>query len=77
MSPLEKSIANAWTEVLGVECVDKEQNLFDLGAESLSAIQMVNRLQDLLKINISIRDIFENPTIKSIAKYIEKLIDTV
>lgn len=73
MSPLEETIASCWNEILGVGLVDKEQNVFDLGADSLSAMRLAFRLQGLLGVTISIRDIMDSPTIKSTAECVEKL----
>jgi len=45
-------------------------NLFELGANSLSVIQLVSRLRDTLEVELSLQSVFENPTVKGLAKLI-------
>ena len=44
-TPLEKTLAEIWGQVLGVERVGIHDNFFDLGGDSLRAIQVMMRLQ--------------------------------
>jgi acyl carrier protein len=50
--PMEKTLAELWGEVLGLQTVGPYDNFLDLGGDSLSAVQFVARLQNRLGIRI-------------------------
>ncbi len=62
-SGLERSIAEVWREVLGVEQVGVEDNFFDRGGHSLLLIRVHSRLQKILDREIPVVDLFNHPTI--------------
>ena len=51
---MEKTIANAWKEVLKLDKVGVHDNFFDIGGDSLKAIRLNSRLNDALDKNLSI-----------------------
>jgi amino acid adenylation domain-containing protein/non-ribosomal peptide synthase protein (TIGR01720 family) len=57
--------------VLGIEEVGAEENFFDLGGHSLLATMVVSRLQQLFLLDIPVRVFFQNPTLASLASYIQ------
>jgi amino acid adenylation domain-containing protein len=65
--PVEEVLAAIWTGVLGVELVGVEGNFFELGGDSLLAIQVLSRLRDRLGIELSVRAFFDAPTIAELA----------
>ncbi|MBD2625726.1 non-ribosomal peptide synthetase [Trichormus variabilis] len=69
-SEVEKAIAKIWLEILQVAKVGVNDNFFDLGGNSLLMVQVNHKLRELLHCDISIVEMFQNPTIKSLAKYI-------
>ncbi|MFL0809498.1 MAG: amino acid adenylation domain-containing protein [Agarilytica sp.] len=69
---LENKIAAIWAEVLHVDQVGREENFFDLGGHSLLATQAVSRVRDKLETDLSVKDIFESPTIAQLAKKVEE-----
>jgi amino acid adenylation domain-containing protein len=69
---LEKTIATVWQEVLMVERVGRNDNFFDLGGNSLLAIQVQSSLQKIFEHNFSIVKIFQYPTISTLAKYLSE-----
>ncbi|HEV2472154.1 MAG TPA: amino acid adenylation domain-containing protein [Chthonomonadales bacterium] len=73
-TPIEQMIACLWTEVLGVEKVGITDNFFELGGHSLLATQVVSRLRESFPVEISLRDIFELPTVENLAlRIVERL----
>ena len=67
-SELEKLIAGVWADVLGLErTFDREESFFDVGGHSLLAVQVVSRLQAVLRCEVPLRTIFESPTISGMA----------
>ncbi|WP_343792153.1 alpha/beta fold hydrolase, partial [Dokdonella soli] len=63
---IETTLARIWSELLGHERVGRHDNFFELGGHSLLAVQMVSLLEQQGS-RISIIDLFERPTISSLA----------
>jgi acyl transferase domain-containing protein len=72
---LEKSIARIWSRAFGFEQVGIHDNFFDLGGDSLVAIQVVNQLKKELKREISAVSLFQSLTIRSMAQLLEQDVD--
>lgn len=70
-TPMEQLVAGSWLEVLGIEQVGIDDNFFMLGGHSLSATQVMARLSAALKLELSVRLLFETPTIGGLAASIE------
>jgi amino acid adenylation domain-containing protein len=75
-SPIEEALANIWSQVLGLERVGAHDNFFDLGGHSLLATQVISRVRDLYRIEISLRSFFETPTVAQIADAIQRAKDS-
>ncbi|HEY6333481.1 MAG TPA: phosphopantetheine-binding protein, partial [Blastocatellia bacterium] len=73
LSPVEETLAGIWREVLRLEWVGAHQNFFEIGGDSLLAAQVVYRLRDMLEAEISLRILFENPTVTMLAEAIESV----
>ncbi|MCP4135479.1 MAG: HAD-IIIC family phosphatase, partial [bacterium] len=67
----EETLVEIWREVLGVEQPGIHDNFFDLGGHSLKAIKMVSLIGKNLDVDISLKEIFSNPTIGSIVDSID------
>jgi len=66
----ERSIADIWCEVLNVARVGRNDNFFDLGGDSLLLGAVQTKLQKALQTEISITDLFEFPTVGSLARHL-------
>jgi len=66
-SELEERIAAVWREVLHVDEVGVNDNFFNLGGHSLHAMQVMSRLGHALKLNIPVSNLFEAPTVATLA----------
>jgi acyl carrier protein len=67
---LEQMITTVWQEVLRVEKVGMHDNFFDLGGHSLLVVQVHRKLQEVLKRNFLITEMFKYPTISSLIEYL-------
>ncbi|GAA6615779.1 non-ribosomal peptide synthetase [Scytonema sp. NUACC26] len=72
-TPVEEVLAGIWTQLLGTENLGVCDNFFELGGHSLLATQLVSRIRDVLNVDVSVRHLFEAPTIAELAKYIETM----
>lgn len=67
-SELETAIGSIWAEALAVEAVAPEDNFFERGGHSLSALQVLNEVEERLGIELSgIEDLWEHPTLAGFA----------
>jgi acyl-coenzyme A synthetase/AMP-(fatty) acid ligase/acyl carrier protein len=64
---IEQVVAGIWKEVLGVECVGRNDNFLELGGHSLLATQAVARIRSSLSIELPIRILFDFPTVKQLS----------
>jgi amino acid adenylation domain-containing protein len=72
-SPTEKALAAIWSELLQVESVGVDDDVFDLGAHSLMAMKALTQIRDAFDVSLSLRTLFEHPTIAGLAEAIEGL----
>ena len=69
---IEETLAAIWAEVLKVERVSIDDNFFDLGGHSLLATRVVSRTNEVYPRAVTLRDLFEKPTLAEIALLIEQ-----
>ncbi|MCP4180514.1 MAG: amino acid adenylation domain-containing protein [bacterium] len=67
---IEKDLVNIWQEVLKIEPIGIKSNFFDIGGHSLKATMLISRIKEELNTAISLRDLFQNPTILDLSKLI-------
>lgn len=66
-SELEKTIGQIWCEVLGVQQIGIHDNFFELGGHSLSAMQILSRISKTFHLDLSMRIMFEAPTVATLS----------
>ena len=69
----EQKIAEVWAEILKLERVGIHDNFFDLGGYSLLGTQVIARLRQMLSVELSLRSLFELPTVSELAKRVDTL----
>jgi acyl carrier protein len=67
---LEEEVAGLWSEILKVERVGINDNFFDLGGHSLLATRLIFQLREHFHVDLSLRALFEAPTIAALAPVI-------
>ena len=69
----ERMIAAIWSELLQLEAIGVHDDVFDLGAHSLMAMKALTQVRDRLQVNVSLRHLFEHPTIAALAHVVDSL----
>ena len=68
---VEMILTEMWQGILNLEQISVHDNFFELGGHSLLVVQLLNRLREQHAIELSLRSIFEMPTIAELAPTIE------
>ena len=70
---LEGKLLDIWSDVLGLATskISTDSDFFSLGGHSLKATAMVSKIRSLLKLDVPLSEVFNSPTIKGIASYID------
>ncbi|KAA1242598.1 thioester reductase, partial [Mycobacterium simiae] len=66
-TPVEEILAGIYAQVLGLDRVGIEDSFFDLGGDSLSAMCAIAAINVALDTHISVRTLFDAPTIIQLA----------
>ena len=73
-TPGECALAELWCEVLGLPVVGRNDDFFLLGGQSLQAGQLASRIQQRYGVEVSLKAIFEHPTLAELALCIDRAI---
>jgi amino acid adenylation domain-containing protein len=66
-SEIERQLARTWADLLELNQIAVDQDVFALGIDSLIVTQMLSRLRTQFGVHFSFNDIFDAPTISSLA----------
>jgi fengycin family lipopeptide synthetase D len=69
---VEEKILNVWREVLGKDTIGITSNFFDLGGDSLKAVQISAMLYREMGIHLKLSFLFDYPTIQQLAEIIQE-----
>lgn len=74
---LERELAGIFEDVLQVERIGRHDDFFDAGGHSLLAIKLMGRLRKAFSITMPMRQIFEMPSVASMAAWMESIVPGV
>jgi amino acid adenylation domain-containing protein len=69
---VERGLAAIWSELLGIKEISVTDNFFDLGGNSLLAMQVLSRIRRAFQVEVSIRSLFDGPTIEALGHAVEE-----
>ncbi|BBZ13666.1 amino acid adenylation domain-containing protein [Mycobacterium branderi] len=64
---IEEILAGVYAQILGLERVGVDDSFFDLGGDSLSAMRLIAAVNTGLDTGVSVRTLFEAPTVAQLA----------
>ncbi|MGC4088930.1 MAG: SDR family NAD(P)-dependent oxidoreductase [Polyangiaceae bacterium] len=77
-SPLEQDLAGLWAELTGVSPIGADDSLFELGGDSLLAVQLLARVSKQYGVEPNVAAFLRAPSVASLATWIEtKLIEEI
>ncbi|HKY31331.1 MAG TPA: SDR family NAD(P)-dependent oxidoreductase, partial [Candidatus Polarisedimenticolia bacterium] len=71
-TPTERAVAGIWTSLLGVSPIGRRDNFFDLGGNSLLAIQLASTLRKSFEIDLTIASLFEASDLAALAAAVDR-----
>jgi amino acid adenylation domain-containing protein len=72
-NPMEREVAQIWSEVLRVAEVGIHDDFFELGGHSLIATQLTSRIRKLFQVDLPLRELFAAPTVVELSERITRL----
>nr|BDT28976.1 non-ribosomal peptide synthetase [Bacteriovorax sp. HI3] len=71
-SHIIEEIRNIWSQVLGHEDIDIDENFFNLGGHSLSAIEIFGAINEKFNLNLPLASLFESTNIRTLSEIVEE-----
>lgn len=68
---LEQTLCTMVGEVLRIESVGIEDNFFDLGGQSLLAMQLISRVREVYEVDLGLQELFVSPTVAALSELID------
>ncbi|MEV4093013.1 phosphopantetheine-binding protein [Streptosporangium saharense] len=71
--PAIAEVREIWQEVLRVDDIGPDEDLYDLGGHSLTITQIIARARRRLGVEVSLDVFFDNPTVAGMAEEVTRL----
>jgi acyl carrier protein len=72
-TPTEALVAEVWCELLGLDAVEVTDGFFEVGGQSMIAVQVVYQLERRTGIVIELESVFELETVTELAAELDRL----
>ncbi|MDM5301989.1 non-ribosomal peptide synthase/polyketide synthase [Bacillus subtilis] len=72
---MEKQLIGIWCDILKIKEIGVKDNFFDLGGHSLRGMTLIAKIHQQFSKNISLREVFQCPTVEEMAQFIAEAKD--
>ena len=69
----EKVLTVLWEQLIGIDSIGVYDNFFELGGHSLMATKLVSRIREIFKIDFSLKQFFDDPTVRGATNKIDMI----
>lgn len=69
-TPTERQLTEIFEELLGGSRVGVHDTFFDLNGFSLLATQVAVRIYEIFRVELTLKDVFESPTVEGLARLV-------
>ena len=70
LSPIESVVASIWKDVLKIPELSASSNFFELGGHSLLATQILSRIRETFRMEVTMITLFESPNLRDFTQRI-------
>ena len=72
LTPTEQELIRIWEKTLNVKPISRDHHFFTIGGDSLSAVTMLLEAESSFDLSLSVRTVFESPTVRKLAAHIDR-----
>jgi acyl carrier protein len=65
-------LTEIWQNLLGIQPIGPDQSYFDLGGDSIFAVQLFAQIEQEFKIRLPLASFFDAPTIRELAEVLSR-----
>jgi acyl carrier protein len=69
---IEQQLTEIWVKLLEVKLIGIQDDFFELGGDSMVAVQLFDEIEEIWGQNLPLATLFENKTIKQLATVLRK-----
>jgi phthiocerol/phenolphthiocerol synthesis type-I polyketide synthase E len=66
--PVQQWLTQLWLDAFGHASIGLDEDFFDIGGNSLAAVELMGRIREKIGVDLSIAALFDFPTIRSLAE---------
>src|SRR5258708_27009827 len=67
-----QELTRIWENLLGVRPIEPDQNYFDLGGDSILAVQMFAQIEQMFQVKLPVAMLFEAPTLAELSQILSR-----
>ena len=73
---IDEQTRNIWQAILGIDNLGVRDDVFEFGADSLSALKAVSQVKRKWKVKLSVSQLYEHPTVEQLAGLIKRVAES-